>query len=317
MKRFLAWILPAVLLLTMAGCGKEDKKTMTMGTGHPEGIYYSYGGVLGQQIKDNAGVSVTVKATEGSRANIEGMASGEFQMSILQSDVMSYAWQGRRDFEGARVDSLRAITALYTEPVQLISVNPEIHYCDELQGMRISLGAPGSGIFYNAMDVLDAVSLTLEDIQPRYYNLEETLAGLQDGSLDAAFIVSGTPMPALQNLKKTVDFRVVPIEGPVAERILTSCSFYEPYVIPAGTYENQPSDVRTLGVRAVLVVSADESKDTVYNMTRAIFENLDAVRSCNTMGKNLSADSVAKGVSVPFHPGAEKYFREMDISLKP
>ena len=316
MKRVLAGLLTAVLMLALAGCGEEKTEKMTMGTGGSAGIYYSFGSVLGQQIRDHAGIEMTAVETEGSKANLLGMASGEYQMAIVQSDVLGYAWQGRRDFDGARVDSLRTVASLYTEPVQLIAVNPEIHYADELRGMRISVGAPNSGIFFNAMDVLDAVSLALDEIIPCYLDVEQTMKALEEGTIDAAFLAAGTPMPALQELEKKISFTLVPIDGPIAERILTSCSFYQVCTIPAGTYVNQLQDVDTLAVEATLVVSAEAPMETVYRITKAIFENLDAIRSCNPLGGRLTTETVTRGVTVPFHAGAEKYYNENEISLR-
>lgn len=316
MKRVLAGILAAVLMLALMGCGKEEQKGLTMGTGGEKGIYFSYGGVLGQLIKDHGEIPVSVEKTEGSKDNILGMASGKYEMAIVQSDVLGYAWQGRRDFDDARVDSLRTVAGLYTEPLQLVAVNPEIHYADELRGMKISVGAPNSGIFFNAMDVLDAVSLTLDDIEPQYLDLEQTMEALKNGTIDAAFLASGCPAPALEAIQDQVDFTLVPIDGPIAERILTSCSFYKVHTIPAGTYKNQLQAVDTLAVEATLVVTADLDQKTVYRITQAVFENLDAIRSCNPRGKELTTDSVTRGVKVPLHPGAEQYYKEKDISLR-
>ena len=316
MKRVLAWSLTVLVMLGLAGCGKEKAPALTMGTGGMAGIYYSYGGVVGQLIEDHTGMDVTVVETQGSRENILGMGSGDFQMALVQSDVLSYAWQGRRDFDGARVDNMRVVAGLYAEPIQLVAVNPEIHYADELRGMKVSVGTPGSGVYYNAMDILDAVSLGLEDFVPQYLDVEQTIEALEAGTIDAAFLVAGCPTPALKALSSKADFRLLPIDGPIAERVTTSCSFYAPHTIPAGTYQNQLSDVDTLAVRATLVVSADLPSDQVYAITQAVFGNRDAIRSCNPMGQQLTPETVAQGLTIPFHPGAEQYYNQDDISLK-
>ena len=316
MKKALVWALAVMLILGLAGCGKEEVTKLNIGSGSKAGIYFSYAGVLGQLLKDHTDLAVTVSETEGSMANIQGIAAGDYQLGILQSDVMSYAWQGRRSFDGARVDSLRAVASLYTEPIQLVAVNPEIHYVDELRGMRVAVGLPGSGILFNAMDILEAVSLSLEEIQPQYLSPEDTMSALEEGTVDAAFLVTGCPSPILRELAETVDFHLVSIEGPVAERVLTSCPFYTVHTVPAGTYACQPQKVSTLAVRAVLVVSARESSQTVYEITKTIFENLSPIRSCNPMGRELTPETVALGVTIPFHAGAEKYYNEQDISLR-
>ena len=182
--------------------------------------------------------------------------------------------------------------------------------------MKISVGTPGSGIFFNAMDILDAVSLTLEDIQPQYLDVAQTMEALEAGTIDGAFLVTGCPSQALQALEQKINFRVIPIEGPIAERVLTSCSFYDVHTIPAGTYKNQLTDIRTLAVRATLVVSADMPKDQVYEITKAVFGSRDALRSCNPRGVELAPETVAKDMTIPFHPGAIKYYDQENISLR-
>ena len=315
MKKILSVALVLAMVLTLAACGGGASK-MTMGTGGTTGTYYGYGGVLGQYIKNNAGIDVTVVSTDGSKANIQGIAAGDYQLGTVQSDVMSYAWEGTRSFESeGKIDSFRVVAGLYAEAVQLITMDPEIKSVADLAGKSVSIGAPGSGVYFNAMDVLAAAGLTEADINPQYLSFGDSTDGLKDGKIDAAFIVAGAPTPALTELCTTNSAYLVPIDGDVAANLMAACPFYTVYTIPAGTYASQEADVQTVTVKATLIVSADASEEDVYNLTAAIFNNIDAITAEHGKGAELSIENATSGMTAPFHAGAAKYFAEQGINV--
>ena len=315
MKKILSVALVLAMVLTLAACGGGASK-MTMGTGGTTGTYYGYGGVLGQYIKNNAGIDVTVVSTDGSKANIQGIAAGDYQLGTVQSDVMSYAWEGTRSFESeGKIDSFRVVAGLYAEAVQLITMDPEIKSVADLAGKSVSIGAPGSGVYFNAMDVLAAAGLTEADINPQYLSFGDSTDGLKDGKIDAAFIVAGAPTPAITELCTTNSAYLVPIDGDVAANLMAACPFYTVYTIPAGTYAGQEADVQTVTVKATLIVSADASEEDVYNLTAAIFNNIDAITAEHGKGAELSIENATSGMTAPFHAGAAKYFAEQGINV--
>ena len=158
MKKMLSIALILVMALSLAACaGGSGSTKMTMGTGGTSGTYYAFGGVLGQYIKNHAGIDVNVVSTDGSKANIEFIDAGDYQLGTVQSDVMAYAWAGTRSFEGGgKIDSFRVVAGLYAEAVQLITMDPEIKSVADLAGKNVSIGAPGSGVYFNAIDILSA-----------------------------------------------------------------------------------------------------------------------------------------------------------------
>ena len=316
MKKLISIVLCLALALTLVACGGASASKMTMGTGGTTGTYYGYGGVLGQYIKNNAGIDVTVVSTDGSKANIQGIAAGDYQLGTVQSDVMAYAWEGTRSFEAeGKVDSFRVVAGLYAEAVQLITMDPEIKTVADLKGKAVSIGAPGSGVYFNAMDVLGAAGLTEADINPQYLSFGDSTDGLKDGKIDAAFIVAGAPTPAITELCTTNNAYLVPIDGEVAETLMASCPFYTVYDIPAGTYEGQTEAVKTVTVKATLIVSAAASEEDVYNLTAAIFNNIDAITAENGKGAELSIENATSGMTAPFHAGAAKYFAEHGVTV--
>lgn len=324
MKKIFAVLLVLALAISLVACGTTDtsssptkKTTMTMGTGSPTGTYYAYGGVLGQYVQNNSNITVKPVSTGGSKDNIQGIDIGDYQLGTVQSDVMNYAWNGTRTFEeDGKITTFRTVAGLYAEAVQLITTNPDIKSVADLKDKKVSIGAPGSGVYFNAMDTLTAAGLTEEDIKPQYQNFDESADALKDGKIDAAFIVAGAPTPAITELCMTnSNTRIVPIDGDVADKLMKDNTFYSVYKIPANTYENQSEEILTVTVKATLIVSADASEDDVYSLTAAIFDNIDGISNEHAKGSELSLQNATEGITVPFHAGAAKYFKEKGIDV--
>ena len=230
---------------------------------------------------------------------------------------MAYAWEGTRSFESeGKVDSFRVVAGLYAEAVQLITMDPAIKSVADLKGKSVSIGAPGSGVYFNAVDVLTAAGLTEADIKAQYQSFADSADALKDGKIDAAFIVAGAPTPAITELCTSSEAYLVPIDGAVAETLMASCPFYTTYTVPAETYKGQTEDVQTVTVKATLIVNADASEDDVYKLTAAIFDNAEAITSENAKGAELSVENATSGMTAPFHAGAAKYFAEKGVQVE-
>ena len=315
MKRIISLALVLIMILAVVSCG--GSKPMTMGTGGTAGTYYGYGGILGTQIKNSAGITVNVVSTDGSKANILGINTGNYQLGTVQSDVMAYAWSGSRSFESeGAITSFRVIGGLYAEAVQLVTMNPEIKSVADLAGKKVSIGAAGSGVYFNAMDVLTAAGLTENDIIPQYQSFADSADALKDGKIDAAFIVAGPPTPAITELFTTNTAYLVPIDGAVAEKLMADCPYYTVHAIPANTYNGQTEEVKTVTVKATLIVSASASEDDVYKITKAIFDNIEAITTAHAKGAELSIENATSGMTAPFHAGAAKYFAEKGVTVE-
>ncbi len=248
---------------------------------------------------------------------IRGFDAGNYQLGTVQSDVLAYAWEGTRSFEeDGKVDSFRVVAGLYGEAIQLITMDPEIKTIADLKGKSVSIGAPNSGVYFNAIDVLEAAGLSEKDIKPQYLSFADSTDGLKDGKIDAAFIVAGAPTPAITELCTTNDAYLVPIDGDIAAKLMDAeDSFYTPYKIPANTYKNQTEEVTTVTVKATLIVDANASEEDVYNLTAAIFDNIDAITKENVKGAELSIENATEGMAAPFHAGAAKYFKEKGVEV--
>ena len=324
MKKFLIALLSILMVLTMVACGgttdggNKGATKMTMGTGGTQGTYFAYGNVLSQYIKDKTDISVTAVSSDGSKANIQSIDVGDYQLGTVQSDVMAYAWDGVRSFKDeGKITTFRTIAGLYAEAVQLVTTDPNIKSVKDLKGKKVSIGAPASGVYFNAIDVLEAAGLTEKDIVAQYQDFGQSADALKDGKIDAAFIVAGAPTPAIDELCMTnKNARLVPIDGDIAKALMEKNKFYSVYEIPANSYKNQDKAVLTVTVKATLIVSADASEDDVYNLTKTLFDNIEDIKVKHAKGAELSLENATEGLTVvPFHAGAAKYFKEKGIDV--
>ena len=306
--------LTLMIVMALVSCGGTK---LTMGTGGTGGTYYGFGAVISQYIEKNAGVGCVAVSTDGSKANIHGIDAGDYQLGTVQSDVMAYAWAGTNTFaDDGKVDTFRVIGGLYAECVQIITTDASIKSVADLKGKSVSIGAPGSGVYFNAVDVLTAAGLTLDDIKTQYQSFNDSAESLKDGKIDAAFVVAGAPTPAVTELAATTGAYLVPIDGAVAEKIMSDCPYYTAYSIPAETYNGQSADVNTIAVKATLIISADVDETTAYNLTKAIFDNAEAISAEHAKGKELTIENATTGMTAPFHKGAAKYFAEKGVTVE-
>ncbi len=289
---------------------------MMFGTGGTAGTYYSYGGVLAQYLTKYAGNKVTAVSTGASKANIQSIQDGDFQLGFTQSDVMVYGWEGTKSFEkDGSTHDFRVLGGLYDETVQLITMDESIKSVEDLRGKSVSIGAAGSGVYFNAVDVLGAAGITLDDIQPQYQSFEDSKEALKDGKIKAAFIVAGAPTTAITELATTNGVHFVEIAGEFREQVISACPYYVAMQIPAGTYPGQDEPIETISVKATIIVSAYLDADTVYNMTAAIFDHADEITLENAKGKELSIQEATEGMAVPFHEGAARYYAEHGVTV--
>lgn len=315
-KKSIAAILLFCVLAMTAGCSSSGSRMM-FGTGGTAGTYYAYGGVLAQYMRQHAGVKVTAVSTGGSKVNIQSIQDGDYQLGFAQSDVMTYAWNGTRAFEkdGATHD-FRVLGSLYDETVQLFTMDKNITSVKDLKGKKVSIGASGSGVYFNAVDVLKGAGLSLEDIKPQYQSFEDSKEALKDGRIDAAFIVAGAPTSAITELATTNGVYLINIDGEIRENIMADCKYYTSKEIPAGTYPGQDEPVQTITVKAVLLVSAAADEETVYRLTAALFDHVADITRENAKGAELSLENATSTSSVPYHKGAAKYYAEHGITVQ-
>ena len=310
MKKMLSFALAAVLALALVACGGSK---LTFITGSDQGTYYGFGTVLAGQISDRTDTAVTAIVGKGSKANIEAMDVGDAQLGFVQSDVMAYAYEGTNLFaESGKIEGFSTVAALYMEQVQIVTLDPEIKTVADLEGKTVSVGESGSGVYFNALDVLGAYDLTLEDIDPSYLSFGDSTEAMQDGKIDAAFIVSGAPTTAVTSLAASRDVYIVELDDEHIEKLIASSPYYSKDTIAASDY-NLDADATTVAVIATIIARDDVGEEDVYNVVAGIFDSID------TLGHDKKSEldlNFAAGITaVPYHPGAAKYFAEQGLTV--
>ena len=314
MQRTVCCMLLATSMLILSGCGGPR---FMMGTGGTSGTYYAFGGVLAQYMENYTDYNVTAVSTAASKANIQSIGDGDYQIGFTQSDVMNYAWDGTRSFDtDGPCRDFRVLGALYAETVQLITMKKDIKTVSDLKGRSVSIGAPGSGVYFNAIDVLEGAGLSVKDIKPQYQSFDDSKEALKDGQIDAAFIVSGAPTSAITELATTNGVFLIPIEGELRDNIMKSCPYYAPMEIPANTYPKQNEAINTITIKATLIVDSTLDDDVVYQLTAAIFDHAEDIGRENAKGEELSAENATSGITLPFHAGAARYYEEHGIHVE-
>jgi TRAP transporter TAXI family solute receptor len=296
------------------GNGAEKPKFMSIVTGGTGGTYYPLGGSFAEIISDATGIDTNAEVSGASAENMNTLKDGNAEIAFSQTDIASYAKEGKLMFEGAAVDNVSAIGTLYPETIQIVTTAKSgIKTVEDLKGKKVSIGAPGSGTAANAEQILEVHGITLDDIKKQDLSFDESTAGIQDGTIDAAFVTAGTPTGAVEGLSATEDVVIVPIEQGKIDELIEKYPYYVQDEVPAGTYKLAEA-APTVAVQAMLVVSNDISEDVVYDVTKAIFENLDKVT--HAKGKMIKAENAVKGTGIDLHPGAKKYFDEQGLKAE-
>ena len=294
--------------------GMEGGTSLNFTTGGDQGTYYGFGAVLAGKVGESTSTTVTAITSGGSQANIEAMEAGDAQLGFVQSDVMAYAYNGTNLFDGSKIDTFSTVADLYMEQVQIVTLDANIKSVADLKGKNVSIGAAGSGVYYNAIDVLGAYGLTENDIKPTFQSFGDSTEALQDGKIDAAFVVAGAPTTAVTSLAATKPVYLVSLDDEHIDALIAESPYYSKNIISKDAY-GTPEDVTTVAVGAVVIARDDVSEADVYNFLYGIFENLDAITAAHAKGAELNLEFAASVTAVPYHPGAAKYFAEKGITV--
>ena len=311
-KKLFSMIL-ALCLICSCAFALADGLTFT--TGGAAGTYYAFGTVLANYVSNNTDVKVTAVVGNGSADNIDALDIEDAQLAFVQNDVANYAYNGIRfeRYEGKAITGFRAIASLYTEAVQLATCNPDIKSVADLKGKNVSIGAAGSGVYFNAIDFLNAYDMTEADINPTYQSFGDSAEALKDGKIDAAFVVAGAPTPAVTDLATSKDMYLISLDDEHVAKLQEISGAYTKSIIPAETYAKQAEDVVTVGVKATIIANGQVSDDEAYAIVKTIFEGKESI--AHDKAKELDLE-YASTCGLPYHPGAAKYFAEQGITVE-
>ncbi len=320
----LALVLAAGIFLG-AGTGpaQAQKKFISIGTGGPTGVYFIVGQAICQQVHRAAaegrktgrkhGIRCSAPSTGGSTYNIGQIREGELDFGVAQSDWQYHAYNGTSKFKGKVFKKLRAVFSVHPEPYHIIvGKGTGIKSWADLKGKRFNIGNPGSGQRGTTEVLMEKYGTKKSDfkIATELTSTEQSKA-LCDGKIDAYGYTVGVPNAGVSIATDGCGAKIINLNTDVEKGLVNDNPFYAFATIPKGTYKTTDSDVTTFGVMATFVSSADVPNDVVYEVVRAVFENIDDFRKLHPAFKNLDPKKMIKNaLSAPLHPGAVKYYKE-------
>ncbi len=293
---------------------------ITIGTGSVTGVYYPTGGAICKLVnkeRKNHNIRCSVESTGGSIYNVNTLRTGELDFAIVQSDWQYHGYNGTSKFEKqGKLEKLRALFSIHPEPFNVIArTDSGIESIADLKGKRVNIGNPGSGDRATMSIVMDAMGWTNDSFRlTAELKGSERSQALCDNKIDAFVYVVGHPNGSIKEATTSCDAKLIPVAGPQIENIVKDNSYYAFSTIPAGMYRGTDIDVSSFGVAATMVTTSDISDEVAYEVTKAVFENFSIFKRLHPAFANLKKENmVSANLSVPLHPGAEKYYKEVGL----
>jgi TRAP transporter TAXI family solute receptor len=307
----------AVFVLLASAPAVAQQKFMTIGTGGVTGVYYAAGGAICRLVnKDRAkhGIRCSVESTGGSVFNVNTIKAGELDLGFTQSDVQYNATKGLGPFKDAGAFSdLRAVFAVHPEPFTVLArKEANITKFEDFKGKRFNVGNPGSGTRSSMEELLATMGWKMSDFSlASELKADEHGPALCDGKVDGFYYGVGHPSANIQDPTTSCGAKLVSLTGAAVDKLVAEKPYYAKVTIPGGLYPNNAQPTATYGVLATVVASSKTPADTVYQVVKAVFDNIEEFKKLHPALANLSPQSMIKdGLSAPMHEGAARYYRE-------
>lgn len=295
-------------------------KTITIGTGAVTGVYYPAGGAICRLLNRNRkehGIRCFVESTGGSIYNLNALRDGELDFGIVQSDWQYNAYKGQGVFaHGPAFSKLRSVFSLHSEMFTVVARGEStIQRFDDLKGKRVNIGNPGSGMRAIMDELMDIKGWTRSSFK-EVHELKpaEQAKALCENKIDAMVFAAGHPNGLIQEVTSMCHARIIPVNGPEVTELLNNHPYYALTEIPGGMYRGNGRNIQTFGIKATLVTTIDEDEETVYQLTKAVFDNFDSFKTLHFVFATLDKERmVSAGLTAPLHEGARRYFQEVGL----
>jgi TRAP transporter TAXI family solute receptor len=327
MRKFItASVALLIIVALVAGCGgKKDASTekkapegkkqfISIGTAKVGGTWYPLGAGIAEVLNKNVpGVQATAEETNGAVANVQLINDGKAEVGLTDpgTSLDSYTGQGKFKDKENRIMAWFSIEDVYQTTI--VPKGSSIRTAQDIKGKRVGIGQPGSANFIDGKIWLEASGVSENDVKMMYMSQSEMAEAIKNGQIDTFLWCTGYPSASIQELAMARDVVFLPTTKEAIEKIQKKYPYYTLKNIPAGTYKGIDKDLPTMSYRRMVVVRGDLSEDLVYNMTKAVFENLDYLGTVHPIFKELSLKNVLDSLSIPLHPGALKYFKEKNV----
>ncbi|MCL5808713.1 MAG: TAXI family TRAP transporter solute-binding subunit [Deltaproteobacteria bacterium] len=314
MKKALLIVAACFIVAGFASAVAAADVKMVLATGGTAGTYYPFGGAMAKIWNSKIpGMNVTAQATGASVENVRLVNRKEAELAIVQSDTIDFAFNAKEAFK-EKLTKMAVLAVLYPEVIQVVvRGDSKIDSFDDLKGMKIGVGAPGSGTEANFRQLSDGYGIKKEDVKAQYLSFAESAEQFKDKHIDAFIVTAGIPNAAIMDIGTQHSVRIINIADNKAAAITKKYPFLSSFTIPANTYKNQTSPVKTVAVNAVLIASTDVKADVAYSIVKSLFEGQNELAAAHAKGKELNLKTASTGVSIPFHPGAVKYYKEKGL----
>lgn len=308
-------ILVCLCLLMTTGCNRQE--TIRFGAAGVGGMYYPFANAFTELAsKDETGINWKVKSTAGSAANLRLLSDNYIELGIAQADLIEDAYYGKGSFHSGEYRGYKAVASLYPEACQIVvRKDSDITSLDDLEGKTVSIGEEESGTERNATQILEMCGLPDNLVDTKNLDYTDAADQLAEKKIDAFFCTAGICTTVIEELTKECDIRLVEIPESCRQKLKKAYSFYNDYVIPAGTYSGQTEDIQTLSVQSVLLASNTLSEKTVQKLTESLFKHIKDIQYSTSINLQLTPQDAVKGITIPFHPGAEAYYKAEGIEL--
>ncbi|MDO5494517.1 MAG: TAXI family TRAP transporter solute-binding subunit [bacterium] len=298
-----------------AGGGDADIDFLTIAAGGTSGPYYQIGATISQVFQEGLGSDSSVQATGASVENVNLIADGGAELAFAMGDAVRQAMEGTGPFEGDSHPDLQAVTALYPNFVQIVTIaDTGITSVNDLAGRRVGVGDINSGVELNAQMILEAHGMSYDDIEEDFLSYSEAIDQMKNGQVDAAFVTSGLPNAGVLDLATTNDVVIIPIEGEGMASLLELYPFFSENVVPGGLYDEE-ADVPTASIMNQLLITSDLSDDQVYEITKTFWENIDQIHASHNAAQEITLESITQGLVPELHPGAVRYYEEVGADI--
>ncbi|MFT6655239.1 MAG: TRAP transporter TAXI family solute receptor [Marinomonas primoryensis] len=305
-KVFIASALCAILVTSAMAADR-----VSIGTGGTGGLFYVIGAGISESInKHMDNTTARAEVTGASVENNHRVAAGQMTLGLSSSSTLYEAKKGQGPFKVSGPLDVAGIAYLYPAVLQIATKSGTgVNSFEELKGKRVSMGPPGSNAAVLATRLLQEYGV-FKDITPRFLSYNEGVKALINGQVDATVVLAGAPTASLIDLDSQTDMILLSAKIEKLESLIQKYPFYQAYSLPVGTYPDQTSPVTMINDPAILFTSGKEDQSTVYNITKAIFDNLDELGQIHPQAKAISLKT-AKYTPIALHPGAKKYFDEV------
>ncbi|WP_164101689.1 TAXI family TRAP transporter solute-binding subunit [Candidatus Laterigemmans baculatus] len=310
--------LSASLAILSTGCNRSggERQYISVGTAPVGGTFYTVGGAVCEVVNNNSGDAdwrVNAESTGGSMENIRLLSRGRLQFAMSNSSITYFAVRGEGDWD--QTHEARAVMTLFPNIAMFVTAaDSGIETVADLKGKRVYIGPEGAGFEYFVEPILAAHGLALSDLEVRYGSQQNAVDLLGDGAVSAAMIGGGVPTPAIAQLAQAMDLRLIPYDEAAKEQLIREYQFFEPAVIPGGTYMGIEEDYHGLNVgSAHLIAHADVDEQLVYDFVRIAYENREQIAERHRAAKAITPENASRNTGTPFHPGAIRYFKEAGI----